>query len=438
MIHTSRSLLRVGVPSKRALFSTKPFLHHLTYTPLPDKSPNYPLLQQILLEITNLTVKDEPRAITFTPVFGGITNQLFRADFQNLESDPLLVRIFGGEGMIDRTIENAVFSGLAAKGVAPSYLGRFANGRVEGWYSNAEPLELDQMSDPNLSTKVACEMAKLHTYTIPSDIINDDNKTLLTQPAMWNQLESWLQQAKDTASEIEHRWGKEVGDRFRSLHETYYSSTDEPGSSSFNFDRVDMELQQLKKNMPYSPTIFAHNDLLAGNIMLHTDTGDAKLIDFEYGGVNYRGFDIANHWNEWAGGTQEEMNGVCEYHRFPSPAEQINFCRAYLEQAALEDTEALFLQGEAATWEGTGGGALDQDELFEAALNSINTKPKVTEEDVLSLVEEANQFVLVNHWYWGLWAVNQTTMEGVEGFDYLTYAESRAKRYYETSTGTTA
>ena len=259
MIHTSRSL-RVGGTSKRRPFSTKlkPFLHHLKYSPLPDQTPNYPLLQQILLEITNLTVKDKPRAIT--PVLGGITNQLFKAEFENHE--PLLVRIFGGP--IDRNVENAVFSGLAAKGVAPSYLGRFANGRVEGWLKNAEPLKLDQMSDPNLSTKVACEMAKLHTYTIPSDIINDDNKTLLTQPAMWNQLDSWLQQAQETSSNIEYRWGKEVGDRFRKLHDTYYST--ESGSNSFN--RVAVELQQLKQQMPYSPTVFAHNDLLAGNIMV--------------------------------------------------------------------------------------------------------------------------------------------------------------------------
>ena len=113
------------------------------------------------------------------------------------------------------------------------------------------------------------------------------------------------------------------------------------------------------------------------------------LIDFEYGGSNYRGFDIANHWNEWAGGTQEHMNGVCEYHRFPSENDQLQFCQAYLQEA-----------------EGSSVGA-----------------PK--------LVEEANAYVLVNHWYWGLWAINQAVMEGVDGFDYITYAESRARQYYQ-------
>ena len=111
-----------------------------------------------------------------------------------------------------------------------------------------------------------------------------------------------------------------------------------------------------------------------------------------YGGCNHRGFDIANHWNEWAGGTQEDMNGRCEYDRFPTPEQQFAFCRAYLEE------------------EGEGG---------------------VDDASVEALVKEARQFVAVNHWYWCLWAVNQSALEGVGGFDYLTYAESRAARYYE-------
>lgn len=34
-------------------------------------------------------------------------------------------------------------------------------------------------------------------------------------------------------------------------------------------------------------------------------TGALHLIDFEYGSKCYRAFDVANHWNEWAGGSNE-------------------------------------------------------------------------------------------------------------------------------------
>ena len=38
--------------------------------------------------------------------------------------------------------------------------------------------------------------------------------------------------------------------------------------------------------------------------MVHAATAAITLIDFEYGSMNFRGFDIANHFNEWAGGTE--------------------------------------------------------------------------------------------------------------------------------------
>ena len=49
---------------------------------------------------------------------------------------------------------------------------------------------------------------------------------------------------------------------------------------------------------------------------------------------------------------------------------------------------------------------------------------------VAALVEESAQFVLADHWYWGLWAVNQARDEGCEEFPYLTYAQRRIGQYY--------
>ena len=76
-----------------------------------------------------------------------------------------------------------------------------------------------------------------------------------------------------------------------------------------------------------SPVVYCHNDLLAPNLLLEerAPRGDdaagadvsasasasalaseasepaLHIIDFEYGGYNYRGFDLGNHFNEWAG-----------------------------------------------------------------------------------------------------------------------------------------
>ncbi len=51
----------------------------------------------------------------------------------------------------------------------------------------------------------------------------------------------------------------------------------------------------------------------------HPASGELKLIDFEYGGPNYRAFDIANHFNEWAGGTGLQPSAVVSSALLPLP-----------------------------------------------------------------------------------------------------------------------
>ena len=63
-----------------------------------------------------------------------------------------------------------------------------------------------------------------------------------------------------------------------------------------------------------------------------TNKKTIQLIDFEYGGINYRAFDIANHFNEYAGGPPDDA--VPDYTRLPTPGQQEDFVRRYLETAA--------------------------------------------------------------------------------------------------------
>jgi hypothetical protein len=87
-------------------------------------------------------------------ISGGITNNLFvvagfrkfsRNYFNNDYFDPtvedsVLVRIFGGEGMIDRDEETATYAALCDIKIAYRFLGRFGNGRLEGWLEGFRPL----------------------------------------------------------------------------------------------------------------------------------------------------------------------------------------------------------------------------------------------------------------------------------------------------------
>ena len=50
--------------------------------------------------------------------------------------------------------------------------------------------------------------------------------------------------------------------------------------------------------------------------------------------------------------------------------------------------------------------------------------------EAIQLLSHVQKFILVNHLYWGLWAVNQAAEEGCEEFDYLTFASNRFNEYH--------
>ena len=58
----------------------------------------------------------------------------------------------------------------------------------------------------------------------------------------------------------------------------------------FNKEQIGEEIQEMRRvltNCSGAQLVFAHNDLLLGNIIVN-DLGETKLIDYEYAGVNYR------------------------------------------------------------------------------------------------------------------------------------------------------
>lgn len=66
---------------------------------------------------------------------------------------------------------------------------------------------------------------------------------------------------------------------------------------------LEKEYQMLKDTLSKedSPVVFAHNDLLLGNILYNSKRESVVFIDYEYTAFNYQAFDIANHFTEFAG-----------------------------------------------------------------------------------------------------------------------------------------
>lgn len=142
------------------------------------------------------------------------------------------------------------------------------------------------------------------------------------------------------------------------------------------FKKVYNEVVEIKEltDLLNAPVVFAHNDLLSGNLMLNEDEEKLYIIDFEYGSYSYRGYDIGNHFNEYAGYD-------CDYSLYPSKDEQYHFFRHYLQP----------------------------------------DKPhEVSDKDLEALYIETNTYMLVSHLIWALWALIQAKMSPID-FDYLGY-----------------
>lgn len=124
---------------------------------------------------------------------------------------------------------------------------------------------------------------------------------------------------------------------------------------------------------------------------------ELMIIDFEYCAYNYRAFDIANHFLEW---TYDYTNDKFPFfHHRPSDypnAQQIdNFISTY-----LTNTEAA---------------------------EDKNYVPTAEEKE--QLLEEIALFSLASHLLWFSWALVNINQE-IE-FGYLEYAEIRLKEYFE-------
>ena len=332
----------------------------------------------------------------------------------------VLVRIFGGE-MLDRDVETATYASLAHQGFALRYCGRFGNGRLEaylppppssssseaggeeegGWTTLTEP----DLLVPKISRAIARQLARLHTTYRPPPT-STDSPAEEEAPTVWTQLYPWLAQAKRA--------------HFRTPHDTARAAT---LLSTTNWQHEIDWLQHTviggrssnSSNKNRRNRIgFCHNDLLASNIMMQMkkkkknddeddedDDDDGvtlQFIDYEYGGTNYYAYDIANHFNEYAGGTATVDQSTPQYDRRPTPQQQHDFLHSYVQE-----------------------------------YNQTTTTTTTTRRTLLTVAEVAQEvhgLLLANHLVWGLWGLLQAAGEGCDGaLDYLQYAQCRFAQY---------
>eukprot|EP00898_Chlorokybus_atmophyticus_P006272 jgi/Chlat1/6646/Chrsp49S06123 len=270
-------------------------------------------------------------------VGGGITNMLLKVQSTlSNRNDAVTVRIFGAntEVLIDRERELMAVRELGKAGFGAKLL---------------------DIAKPEFAALIASRLRDFHRVEIPGE---------KKESQLWRLLEGWLKIASDLKFEDagKQRIYENVG-----------------------LERMGPEIASLRDacSSVSSPVVFSHNDLLAGNFMHNTSTGEMQIIDFEYGCYNFRGFDLGNHFNEYAGFD-------CDYTKYPSKDAQYHFFRHYLHDDPAQ----------------------------------------ATEKELQGCYIETQVYSLASHMYWGIWAIVQARYSPID-FDYLSYSKMRWEEYYK-------
>ncbi|PPR88723.1 hypothetical protein GOBAR_AA31964 [Gossypium barbadense] len=299
-----------------------------------DTALPFPLIE-LCKDLFRKWAKLDDSCFSVETVSGGITNLLLKVSVKEESGDnvAVTVRLYGPntEYVIDRERELQAIKYLSAAGFGAKLLGVFGNGMVQSFINACTLTPLD-MRKPKLAAEIAKQLCRFHQVEIPGP----------KEPQLWVDMFKFFEKASALRFEDPDK---------QRIYET------------ISFKEVHKEATQLKEltELFSGPVVFAHNDLLSGNLMLNDEQDKLYIIDFEYGSYNYRGFDIGNHFNEYAG-------YECDYSLYPSKEEQYHFLRHYLQPE----------------------------------------KPyEVSEKDLEDLYVEANTFRLASHLIWALWGLIQ-------------------------------
>ncbi|CAG8449126.1 7280_t:CDS:2 [Diversispora eburnea] len=229
-----------------------------------------------------------------------ITKKLQNGNLQKVQK--VVLRIYGNgvDQLFDREKELRCLEMLSIVEFGPQLLSTFSNGRFEQ-FLDSTTLNSDEIHFPEVSRQIAYRLRSLH------NIVNIFPPKKDTIPEVWINVDKW----------------------FPLIDKISYEQ-----QIKLNLKDLDNEIRELKSMLSKldSPIVFAHNDTQYGNI-LRLDDGSNQLVvvDFEYSGYNYRGFDLANHfcdhvmWGLW--GIIQSFQSDIDFDYFAYGAERLQMFR---------------------------------------------------------------------------------------------------------------
>eukprot|EP00941_MAST-03F_sp_MAST-3F-sp1_P000325 g325.t1 len=319
----------------------------------------------------------QPSQVSAKRLLGATSNEVFRVKVNidvNLPAGTIrdvCLRFYGAaaDKYIDRPNSLQLSKLLGQAKIGPLFLSSFSSGQVDEFVEGRKVTSKD-VHEISLSKKLGSLLGTIHSVKLDSP----------KQPILAKDLRTWLSAAL-CASVPRHN------------HLQYLVQSYDLHKLSSEVEWVIGELSLL-----CSPVACCHNDLHALNLLQRGD-GSVIVLDFEYGGWNYRGYDIANYFCEMA--NKNDCDAYPGFFinpdEFPKKKEQDVFLHSYLTR-----------------------------------LNGGN-EPSIDE--VEALRKESLPFILASHLKWALWArvmaVEQVNeVNGDMRWGYLEYGMSRLWQYY--------
>lgn len=269
-----------------------------------------------------------------------------------------------------REQEIAIFQFCSTHNLGPLLYAVFQNGYVAE-YIDYSVLAVSSLSSPLIYPRIAQLVAKWHSLKIPKKMMiyrfekgKKNNKTVPLFAITWEIIIKWLRKAK-----------------------TLYSND----QTTFKIFEKELKLTKAKLEPFCSDSlVLCHNDLNHGNMLWDEKKNQLVFVDLEFSGFNYRGFDIANHFCEWAG---PEL----DYSKCPNEIQMKDWISIYI----------------------------DYFEKYNGY--QISTLPKSLLIERMFI--EISYWKQVSHLFWWLWAMIQIKISNIENFDAVAYSEIRWKQY---------
>ncbi|KAJ2393128.1 hypothetical protein GGI23_005083 [Coemansia sp. RSA 2559] len=326
-----------------------------------------------------------------------------------------IIRVYGTglDEILSREKEVFWLSQLAPLGIGAQMYGIFGNGRIEE-YLESTTLTNDDNHDLSTRRHIAQRMSELHTLVShyhPYGSGNPNSKEsvyLNGQPELWASVDAWMQLVQNKWQEIRRKCADnaqcaEILDNWPVFVQA--------------FRKYKTHIEQ----EAHSPIVFAHNDLQNSNILRLDRTGEFVIIDFEYAGFNYRGYDIANHLYTCM--AKYEPSARLHYlvpTQYPTVEQCREFMQSYVRTKAFIDSNMM------------AGASTVKAGLAQPAEepHTTNLSTDRIREEVEALDREVAFFVPASHMYWGVWGLLQSCSSVID-IDFAAFSAQRLSMFLE-------